>query len=216
MEPVAAGAAILAGVAGAAALKGKGRLGAAIAALGFCAGALYNFGYDALVFSHAEKLDGRTLTFEAEIADFPVATDYGAYADIRIFSDDGPALKARAYIFDEPEALRPGDRVRMTAKLERADRVGEREITGYTSKGYFLFTSDARDIQLLSSPGMGPGNFHKYLAKAIRDKIREIFPLGTEGFMLALLTGDRTELDRDVALTTAMARSGISHIVAVS
>ncbi len=215
--PIAAGAAAITGILAAVILKGKRRLGAAIAAIGLVAGFLYDFGYDTLIFSGALRLDGRTMAFDATVADFPVSTDYGAYVDIRIHPDKGPALKARAYVFDEDaSSLRPGDRVRMRADISRADRVEEREITGYTSKGYFLFASDARDIQVSSSPGVGITNFHKYLARAIRDKIREIFPLGTSDFMLALLTGDRSELDRDTGLTSAMERSGVSHIVAIS
>ncbi len=215
--PVAAGAAAAIGLLAAAILKGKRRLGAFIVALGLAAGALYDFGYDKLIFSGALELDGRTMGFEATVTDFPVSTDYGEYVDIRIHRDRGQSLKARAYVFDgDVSDLRPGDEVRMRADIRRADRVEEREITGYTSKGYFLFASNARNIRLLSSKGIGITNFHKYLSKAIRDKVREVFPQDVTDFMLALIAGDRTELNKNTALTSAMERSGVSHIVAIS
>ena len=217
LMPLAAVAALGVGLAVYAALRREWRRVAIIASLGLAAGFIWSFGYDTLFFSHARDLDGVEAEITATVTDFPVARTYGAYVDIKIDADSGPALKARAYVFDgSADALRPGDRVRMTASLSTADRVGEREITSYTSKGYFLFAGRVRDVEVLSSPGMGITNFHRYLAKAIRDKIRLTFPLGTEGFMLALLTGDRTEVDADPALTSAMERAGVSHIIAIS
>lgn len=216
-ELAAAGGALALMAVAAISVRGARRLGAVIAAAGVAAGCLYNFGYDRLIFSSALELDGVTEEFTAKVADFPVATDYGSYVDIRIDADRGPDLKARAYVFDDAaDKLRPGDVIRMTADLGRADRVGEREITGYTSKGYMLFASDGREIELVSSDGVTVTNFHRYLAKAIRDRIDEIFPLGTGDFMRALLTGDRTGLNEDVELDSAMERAGVSHIVAVS
>lgn len=214
--PLSAAVSLAMGLLGYAVIKGNRRLAAIIAGAGLAVGFLWNYGYDTLVFSRARQLDGAVTSFEATVSDFPVEMYYGSYVDIKIDSD-GPDLKARAYVFDDTaDALRPGDRVRMTAELTTADRVGEREITGYTSKGYFLFAHGAENVEVISSPGMGISNFHRYLAKAIKDKISETFPLGTDAFMTALLTGDRKGIDQDAWAVTAMQRAGVSHIIAVS
>lgn len=215
--PLAAVVTLALGLAVYAVMRTEKRRAAILVGLGLCLGFVWSFGYDTVFFSHARDLDGRELELTATVTDFPVAREYGAYVDIKIDSDAGPNLKARAYVLDNSaNSLRPGDRVRITAALSTADRVGETEITSYTSKGYFLFATRVKNVEVMSSPGVTFTNFHRYLAHAIRQKIRETFPLGTEGFMLALLTGDRSEVNADPALTAAMERGGVSHIIAIS
>lgn len=215
--PLAAVIALALGLAVYAVLRSDKRRAAILVSLGLSLGFVWNFGYDTIFFSHARELDGRKLEITATVTDFPVERNYGAYVDIKIDSVEGPSLKARAYVYDDSaDFLRPGDKVRMTASLSTADKVGETEITSYTSKGYFLFASGIKNVEVLSSPGVTFTNFHRYLAHAIRQKIRETFPLGTEGFMLALLTGDRSQVNDDPALTAAMEKSGVSHIIAIS
>ncbi len=217
LMPLAAVVALALGLLVYAVLRTDRRRAAILVSLGLSLGFIWSFGYDTVFFSHARDLDGREMEITATVTDFPAAREYGAYVDIKIDSDAGPKLKARAYVLDDSaNSLRPGDRVRLTTTLSTADRVGETEITSYTSKGYFLFATRVKNVELLSSPGVTFTNFYRYLAHAIRQKIRETFPLGTEGFMLALLTGDRSEVNADTALTAAMEKSGVSHIIAIS
>lgn len=190
---------------------------AILAALGLAAGFLWDFGYDALIFSHARELDGEETTVTATVADFPVEREYGAYVDVRVRAGGRVPLMGRAYVYDDSaDGLRPGDEIRFTAGFSTADKVRESEITTYTSKGCFLFIRGVEELEVLASPGVTLTNFHKYLSRAIREKIRVTFPLDTDGFMLALLTGDRSALNGNDAVTSDMERAGITHIVAVS
>ncbi len=212
-----AGAAALLGLILYALLRGGGRRAAVVAGVGLALGFAWCFGFDTLIFSGARAMDGATAQVRAEVLDFPVETDRGSYVDVRLSDSAAHGLKARAYFYeDETDGLRPGDEVAFEALFSASDRVGDEPVTSFTSKGIFLFARSARDLQVLASPGMRFHNFHVYLAKSIREKIREAFPADTEDFMLALLTGDRTGLNRDVETTAAMERAGVTHIVAIS
>ncbi|MGM9521667.1 MAG: DNA internalization-related competence protein ComEC/Rec2 [Oscillospiraceae bacterium] len=193
------------------------RTKAVLCAVGIAAGFFWIFGYNEIFFSPAEKIDGETLEVTAEVREFPQVTDYGAYLDVRIILDGAPDLKTRVYVFsDELNTCIPGDKITFTADFSTADHIGSDETSYFVSRGYKLFASNARDAVILSSPGTSLKYLHRFAAKAINDTAAKIFPLGTEGFMMALLTGDKILINDDTALTNAMARSGVMHIITVS
>lgn len=215
--PLAAGGVMAAGLGLYALIRSDKRRAAMLAAFGLAAGLLWDFGYDALVFSHARALDGATASVTATVADFPAETEYGAYVDVKVRAGGIVPLGGRVYVYDgSMDDLKPGDEVRFTAKISTADKVRDREITSYTSRGTFLFLRGVRELEVLDSPGVTFGNFPTYAARSIKEHIRNIFPLNAEGFMLALLTGDRSVLNTDAAAVSDMERAGITHIVAVS
>lgn len=215
--PLAAGGVLGAGLVLYALIRSDKRRAAMLAAFGLAAGLLWDFGYDALIFSHARELDGATASVTATVADFPVETEYGAYVDVKVRAGGIVPLGGRVYVYDgSMDDLRPGDEVRFTAKISTADKIRDREITGYTSRGTFLFLRGVQELEVLASPGATLRNFHTYAARSIQEHIRKVFPLGADGFMLALLTGDRSVLNSDAAAVSDMERAGITHIVAVS
>lgn len=217
LEPVLAVAALCLGLLLYALIRSDWRRAAVIAGVGLAFGFAWCFGFETVVFSGARVLDGEEARAEAVVLDFPVETDWGRYVDVKLSDTAARGLKARAYFYGDAGAeLVPGDEIGFTALFSAADRVGETEITSYTSKGIFLFARSAKDLEVRASKGMRFSNFHVYLAKAIRDKIRQTFPMGADAFMLALLTGDRAELNADVETVTAMERAGVTHIVAIS
>lgn len=200
-----------------AALPERIRRAALLTGLGLAAGFAWFFGYDAVLFSQARGLEGGERQASAVVWDFPVETDYGSWVDVKVDAGGPFSVLTRAYFFDDPtEDLRPGDKITFSASFGRADSVEERRITSYTSKGYLLFARNAGNLQLLSSPGMTFTNFHRYLRRAIQDRIHAAFPEDTAPFMRALLTGDRTEINEDVKTASDLERAGISHIIAVS
>ncbi len=193
------------------------RRAAILVGMGLALGIGWSFGYETVFFSGARALDGVEKTAEARVLDFPAATDYGYTVDVKVTGEGRFPLKTRVYFYDgSPAELRPGDEIRFTGKFSAADRVGEERITSFTSRGYFLFARNARELEVLGEGKADLSNFHVYLAKAVRDRIRVTFPLDTADFMLALLTGDRSELNKNVEATAAMERAGVTHIVAVS
>jgi len=196
-------------------LRGRKRLAALLLAFGLAAGFGWNWLYTQTFFAPALALDGQELTFDAVARDFPEETDYGERMEIRILLQDAPDVKATAYFYGEcPAGLRPGDRMTLTAKLARADRLYDEETSAYTAKGVFLTAKSARLVASAPRASMPAAYLHRYAAKAIKDKVAAIFPPDTAGFMRALLTGDKILLDEGDA--AAMKRAGVYHIVAVS
>ncbi len=215
--PLAALACAAAGLALYALIRRDVRRAAALAGVGLALGILWSYGCETVFFSGARAMDGTEGQVEAVVLDFPARTDYGFTVDVKITGQGRFGIKTRAYFYnDDPAGLRPGDRIVFRAKFGTADKVREEKITSFTSRGYLLFARSAKDLTVTASPGMGIGNFHVYLAKAIRDRIDRTFPLGTADFMRALLTGDRSKLNEDPGTAAAMERAGVTHIVAVS
>lgn len=194
-------------------LRGRRRLAALLIAIGAAFGALWCFGYDSVVVLPARELDGAEGLFHARVSDFPVERDYGAYVDIRLETGGYLPAKTRAYIFNELPELRPGDEITFTASISVPD---EERAGSYAADGILLFAMGTENIRVISSTGVTITNFHRYAAREIKTRILDLFPDKTVGFMLALLTGDRTVLNEDTELTNALSRAGISHIVAVS
>ena len=188
-----------------------------LCALGAAVGFMWTYGYDMLVFSPAESFDGAETSVTAVVSDFPQTTDYGSYFDGRLLLEDSVDIKFRGYVFSgEADGLRPGDKVTFSAEFSLADNIDGEPTSYFTSRGIALFASDVSDVKVVSSPGVSLRYLHCYVARAIKDTCDRVFPLGTSGFMRALLTGDRIVLNEDEALVNAMSRSGVTHIIAIS
>ncbi len=213
-------AAVIAGLAGVAAYllaRGDAKIAAAIAALGVFAGFLWDFGFDRLILAGARELDGTERQLEATVTDFPETDGRATTVELRLDIPEAWDLRAKAYVYDgSADGLRPGDRIRVEALFSFSGLVGDEQISSYTSRGIFLFARTATVTEVLESPGAGVTTFHRYLARSIKDMIVRLYSGRARAFMLALLTGDRTELSADAAALSAMERAGVTHIVAIS
>lgn len=216
-QPYIGGAAFILAALTALLFRERARRLAVLTLLGLGAGSLWNWGYVQVLLSPSWELEGDGRRVTAAVETFPVVEDYGAYLDVRIEIEGGRDSLARAYVFShELDGTSPGDIVEFTADISRAGELDGDELTYFTSQGYVLLASDVRDVEFISSPGFTLRYIHRYAQRTINGIVQDIFPLGTAPFMEALITGDRTDISRDVGLVSAMERTGVSHIVAVS
>ena len=175
----------------------------------------YRYHYDNTV-ALCEELAGKTMLVEAKVLDYPDKLQFGNRVYVRLCDDKVPNV--RAMLFDYDNALpdiRPGDMLKAEIKFRSAiERYGEAS-DGNISDGVYIVGNLGDYFE-----HTGSGNSVRFclqeLGKLLRDEIRSVFPKDSSPFMLALLTGDKSEYYGDDSLYTSMSISGLSHIVAVS
>lgn len=164
----------------------------------------------------AKELDGAELEIEATVLDYPRVYDDYCSVYVRLTGENTPRLKA--ILYDNHMAIadaRPGQSVRLTARLRPADvRYGE-DYDHYYSKGIYLI-ANSRTAAEISGEGGGiftlPVRVHRYIV----DRVNAIFPADTAHFMCSLMLGEKSGLYDDAALYTDLSRAGFMHIAAVS
>ncbi|MDD6189169.1 MAG: DNA internalization-related competence protein ComEC/Rec2 [Clostridiales bacterium] len=186
-----------------------------IAAFGLAVGALWNFAYHLLFFDHAVALNGYKGGVTAVVADYPQKTDYGVKTEIKIQFKTRPWVNATLYLFGSSPELSPGNIIHFEGELVLASEKVKNDY--FASRGVPLFAYADSEIELGGeAEHSGLRFFHKRAAKAVKDKIAEIFPDFSRPFMTAILTGDRALLNRETYLFSVLATTGAAHVVAVS
>lgn len=211
---LAAGCAVL-GLAGLM-LPERMRLRAAVFFFAACAGFLWSRGYAALLLDPAEALAGEEMRVSARIADYPERTDEYTRLTLRLTQDGLPHLRVYVYDYDAGEYdLRPGDEVEAELGfLSARTRYGD-ESAYYYAKGIQLRAKLSGGLRLTGRWGGSFLYLPKALGRAVAEKTQELFPDTADGFMTALLTGDKDELYDDGGYTH-MKIAGLAHVVAVS
>lgn len=176
-----------------------------IAAFAVAIGLLWCTVYDLWRIEPARDFCGENVTVTAEVCGYPEKTDYGCRVEAKFHG-----RTMLVYLSSDCLTLKPGDILTLRAEVIDAADLSE----------YYL----ANDISLLAFAKTEPEIRAadavplKYLpvrfAKTLRSHIRRLFPDDTEGFVLALLTGDKSGLS--YALTTQLSTTGLSHVMAVS
>lgn len=184
--------------------------------LGAALGFLWFSLFDLLTVRPARAAADSGEPVHAVVQDFPTDTTGGIRLTVRLSGRSPFRPKAYVYVYSEDApAYVPGDEITVSGRISLADTLRGSETDVFTSRGVFLLIR-AKDAPAVTGTKSGLRFAPAYARHAVTALIRRIFPPGQAPFMTALLTGDRTELNDDVALTTAMSRSGVSHIVAVS
>ena len=195
--------------------KNLTRLRIIIIFLSLAIGFGWSFFHTTMFVAPSRHLHEQTATVTAIITDFPVARNRGFRVDGTIRQDNAPAVNARLY-YNQSIELRPGDTVEFTARFRRTDEndYGDR-FDFLSSRGIFLSAYVAGNINVIDSETTLQ-HYPRILSGRISEKVGEIFPDDISHFMQALLTGHREQLNRDVALNSALTGSGIIHIVSIS
>jgi len=201
-------------VAGVACLVVHGRVGLRLRLIAFGAalGMLAFFGAEALFLAPARAMSGAEGVFTCAARGFPQETERGYRVDARILTGKLP-VGGRVYFDNEPE-IRPGDTFTVQGRGRASDTLYGDENDALLSSGCFLFLyADGYEVtgsgsRLLYAP--------QYAARALHDKLCELFSGRTRAFLSALLLGDHTELYRDAGLLDALNVTGMRHIVVVS
>jgi competence protein ComEC len=197
-------------------LRGDRRLRLLLVALGLSAGFLWCRGYDLIFYAPAQELDGRTVVLDATVEDWPRETDYGVSLPVRVHAEGRPDFDALLYAEASQAALEPGDEISVIAACRLAERTkGGEEITYYTSRGVFLIATAYGEITVTQASGSALLRYWPlYAARALKQSVAAVFPTDAAPLMTALLTGDKDDLGD--ALYSALRRTGLAHVVAVS
>jgi competence protein ComEC len=156
-------------------------------------------------------MDGEIAEVAIRATGYSWQTDYGIAAD-GTMELTGREYKVRFYV-NEDRMLKPGDLVRMRARLRLTDEGGAEEPTFHRTSGILLLAYPKGEAQVQEQAGTWrdlPANWSHRLTQIIA----ESFPADTFAFAKALLLGDKSDLSW--SQSGIFSRSGISHIVAVS
>ena len=180
------------------------------AALGFTAYALH---WNATL-RYAVLWDGTEQTLSARVMEPPVEGDY--YTRLHVQRTEIPRLDLYLYDYSgETPELRPGDRIRLTARLRRADlRYGE-QTSNYISKNVYL-TGTLRNLEMYGSVRHSLRTLAALCSGHVSAFADRLFASETSAFLRALMLGDKTDFYRDTPLYARMRGAGFMHIVAVS
>ena len=174
---------------------------------------LYFSAYRALVRQPVQALCGGEHDFSAAVCDWPEATERGAKVTIRLHGLLG--AKAVYYGDDDLLSLRPGDALSGTAWWNDVAAIGDGDLRQFSSRGVYALLYDRDTLTVQPAPDMPLGYAPQYAAKALRDKLAQLWDdPSVLGFLTAELTGDKSLLPESDYV--AMQVTGLAHIFAVS
>lgn len=180
--------------------------------LGAALAALWCTGYRAVRVQPLQALCAQdTAELSAEILEYPQKTSYGYGVLAR--TDVGRQSCRVVLYYQEETELCPGDSVFCTAKLRAAspDNLGRDEY--YASRGVWLRASCRGALRVIKgTPGLR--QLPVLAARRMQSACAACFPSDVAGFLMALLTGDKSGLR--FAEKNELSLAGIYHVVAVS
>lgn len=175
----------------------------------------YSWAFALFVQSPAEALaETNSVGVTMVLLDYPTATEYGAKVTVR---PEFPGLRGvRAVYYGDAALLEltPGCTVTDDVHLKSAVTIQDDEVTTFTSRGVFLLAYGGGEAVYGDLSASSPRWWPVRLGRAMQEKILELYPGDSAGFMTAILTGDKTLLSDSVG--TDLSEAGIYHIMAVS
>ena len=176
------------------------------ALIGFTLGSLYT-----LLWLGANQREMKVLlqgeqTVEAVVLEDSGEASYGLQTEVRIG-------RLRCSLFtDSMLPLEAGQRIRVRASFAATAEKSDY----YLTRGVPLF-GYARETPVILGNADAYWRFYPAkLGRLLRERIRELFDPESSAFLLAILTGDRSELRKDTHFYAMLRASGVSHCVAVS
>lgn len=195
--------------------RGRHTRRAIIAMFAFAAGFGVFMLHSARTTVPARQLDGETVEMTAVLLDYPDIYDDYCRAEIRL---GGALPHLRAILYDNDRALtaaRPGQTIRLTAKLRAADTRWGKDYDYYNARGIYLTASAKSDI-VIEPEARCSAALPAAARRAAAGRIMRIFPADTAHFMRSVMLGDKDGLYDDLPLYTALSRAGFMHVAAVS
>ncbi len=181
-----------------------------IFALGMAIGLLWSQGYEKLKLEPLRSCCGTSVQVTAEVCREPQATQYGTRVQAAV--DGGQIM---LYLECKPEELSLGDKVHLNAEVVDVSRgSGDENNLYYQSKDISLLGFQRGELTIEPAEDVPLRYVPQQLLAMVREKITELFPEDTEGFALALLTGERDGMT--FQQRNNMSLTGIAHIVSVS
>lgn len=197
-------------------LHGKARTKYILAAIGLSIGFMWTSCYGYLFRTPALSLieEGETeLSFI--VIDFPTKTSRGASFTARVQTDSGFQPKVQLYAASDALEFRPGDTISATVVFSSSALIRGETVDYFPAKGIYLFGYVRGQATLLNRPEfISLVSAPRWIAKTLKDRIIQNSPNDISGFLVALITGDKSFLP--TGLYASFQRSGIAHVVAVS
>lgn len=184
----------------------------AILAAGLAAGLLWSSGYELLLLQPVWAADGQKGEIEALVCDYPAKTDYGWKIHTSV-SVNGRQAKTMLYLHEEIPDITPGDKVFVTATLQKTKPEDESDDYYSLAGGYVLraYGSEATVEHCEQTPFyLLPTAFKRSLQTSLKAAV----PTDAVGFLQALITGDKSDLPQ--AVQDNISTAGFSHVIAVS
>ena len=183
-------------------------LGCALAA-----GLGYNALYTQLVLSPAELLaDTEREAVTMTLCEYPEATEYGAKVTVRL--DGLTPGKAVYYGSEALLGLEPGNIVTCDVRFGSARSVRGEEIRSFTSKGVFLLCYRRGEETVETGSAGSLRWLPQRTARAMAERIDEIFSQDSAPFLTAILTGDRSGIPQKAG--DDLSEVGLYHLLAIS
>ncbi|NLO48170.1 MAG: DNA internalization-related competence protein ComEC/Rec2 [Clostridiales bacterium] len=182
---------------------------------GLALGFLWNCIYKTVFYEPANVFHGVTDRYSFTILDYPQSTDYGLKLTARLLLPGKPDIKSILYFYDfDASGLKPGQTISVKAK---AVSVSDRPDYDHLSqKGCFLTFTAKEAPKVIADNSLSPVYYPVRLAYLFRRTVTKLFAEDVSPFLNALLTGDKTELNKDSYLLSVLSVTGASHTVAVS
>ena len=163
--------------------------------------------YDGWVASPVRGQCGQVQEFSATVTEYPIATERGAKVTVSL----GKGAKAVYYGDAGLLNLQPGQKLQGKAYWQDAAE----KTASFSANGVYVLLYDRGELQVEN------GSMHSLrwlpmrALHAVQNKIKEIWADDTTAaFVLAMLTGERSELPAEEEM--AMSEMGLSHLFAVS
>ena len=185
---------------------------APLALFGLAAALIFCTGYRSAILRPIEDFCAQEQAkISAEVLEEPTASRYGSAVLVRV-KTGGAGIRAVLY-YQSDAALSPGDEISCTARLRAASPDNLERDEYYASRGVWAALSAKGQITI--TPGkVSLRHLPALAAGRLKAACKRIFPADVEGFLTALLTGDKQGLS--YSLKNDLSRSGIYHVVAVS
>lgn len=185
-----------------------------VTALGVSLALLWLTLYGVVVMALAQALEHRTVRLEAVVTDWPQAVDYGVRITVRAGEEGQRKSKAIFYGDTDLSELRPGDRFSCVARCTPANRMRGEESLYYNAKGILLQIKGYGPVTVQPAEGLSPRYAMTILAGNIRQLLDALYDEPHDGFLRALLTGDKSGLSEEN--THQFNRVGVGHVVVIS
>ncbi len=195
------------------ALRGNWRRRVLLIAFGLSLALIYDWAYVRHVQQPFEALVGTTDTMTLELAGYPVPTDYGSRAEVRIL-DRGLHGGAVYYGGAELLDLEPGARLTVRSEVRSASVIRESDVTTFTSRGVYALLYGREEAAVEAGDTGSLRYLPQRLARRMREAVFEAFPARTAPFINAILLGDRYELTEEDGAN--LSEAGLYHVTAVS
>ncbi len=187
---------------------------AVLLCLGLAAGLLWCGAYRAAFFAPAQALDGRRTQVTLCLSESPTPSHYGAVAKGWVLRPGQAPVRGTLYAGAQLLELRPGDTLTAVAHCTQTALQEGNPFDALATRGVFVNMSAQGSVSVERAERVPWWALPRWWGEKLAQGIRAAVPDDVEGLLVAIVTGDRRGIDD--GLSTALKRSGVSHVVAVS